>query len=233
MAITFTFDGVARTIQISADAADYVNNAITFSAKDIYGAWKNWCKYGDGLQYLPVFDTLGGDPITDTTLVGDYYFLRTDIGWRVLPPAINNVVLVLQGNLYPRVPGDMLFEPSTTYSTTLIMQTSSLTQTVVAGGGVQDANIVSVNGVNTATINDFKNNLTVNDIVAGIFSSAEFTQMQTDISELKDYQAGNWEIDTQSNQMIFYKLDGAVLAKFNLFNELGHPSTEVFKRVKA
>jgi len=134
MAIAFVFDGANRTIQITADNTDYVNNTLTFSAQTIYSAWKDWCKDGDGLQYPLAFDTLGGDPITDTTLVGDYYFIRTDLSWRILPPAKDNAVLVLQGNLYPRVPGDAVMEPLPSYTTTLIMQTSSLTQTVITGG---------------------------------------------------------------------------------------------------
>jgi len=161
MAISFVFDGVARTIQIAADDTDYVNNSLTFTAQQVYSAWKEWCKNGDGLQYLPAFDTLGGDPITATTLVGDYYFMRTDNGWKGLPPAKDNVIIFLQGNLYPRVPGDTVMDPLPSYTTTLIMQTSSLTQTVVISGttqavDVQDANIVSVNGVAVANVEDFK-----------------------------------------------------------------------------
>jgi len=134
MAISFVFDGAAKTIQITALATDYVNNSLTFSAQNIYSAWKDWCINGDGLQYPPAFDTLGGDPIDAVTSVGDYYFMRTDLGWRGLPPAQDNTILVLQGNLYPRVPGDLVMEPLPAFTTTLIMQTSSLTQTVITGG---------------------------------------------------------------------------------------------------
>ena len=151
--ITFVFNGGARTIQVNADDDDYVNNSLTFSAQDIYSAWKNWCRDGDGLQYPPAFDTLGGDPISSTTTVGDYYFLRTDKGWKGLPPAKNNTVLYIQGNLYPRVPGDTVMQSLDDYTTTLVMVTSSLTQTVRVGSGLSGEEHDKLMEVPTATEN--------------------------------------------------------------------------------
>ena len=132
--IDFVFDGANRTIQVTADDADYVNNTLTFSAQDVYSAWKRWCVNDDGLQYPNAFDTIGGDPIDAVTEVGDYYFMRTDFGWRGIPPAKDNIIIMLNGNLYPRVVGDLVMEPLPEYTTTLIMKTSSLTQTVATGG---------------------------------------------------------------------------------------------------
>ena len=160
MAISYEFNGTNKTISVIALDTDYINNVLTISAKDVYSAWKQWCKNDVGLQYLQAFDTLGGDPIDNYTSVGDYYFLRTDNGWSIVPPNKDNTVLVVQGNLYPRIPGDHILTPIPNITTTFILQTSSLTQTITTGSGVVDANIIAVNSSPVSNIDEFKSDTT-------------------------------------------------------------------------
>ena len=125
---TYVFDGVNKTITLDADESDYVNNTITTEVIDIYRAWKEWCVSGDGLKYPPAFRAIGNDPIGGGVYVGSYFFMQE--GWRGVPPSRDNVVLILKGNLYTEVQGAMVLDPLPEYTTTLIMQNSSLTQTV-------------------------------------------------------------------------------------------------------
>jgi len=49
------------------------------------------------------------------------------------------------------------------------------------------------------------------------------------VTDIKNLEFGNWEI--KNNQMFFYDLEGAELAKFDLFDKFGKPSEiNVFKR---
>lgn len=124
MAITFTFDGSNKRITINANPSDYVNNTLTFSAIDVYSAWKEWCVNDVGLQYPPAFRAIGNDPIGDGVYVGSYFFMQD--GWMGIPPQVDNTVLVLTGNLYPETAGVMVIDPLPEYTTTLIMQNSAL-----------------------------------------------------------------------------------------------------------
>jgi hypothetical protein len=122
----FSFDGANKRITLIEEAGDLVNGTITFSAMDVYSAWKDWCVNGDGLQYPFAFRAIGNDPIGGGVYVGSYFFIQE--GWTVVPPSRDNAVLILKGNLYTEVQGAILLDPLPEYTTTLIMQNSSLTQ---------------------------------------------------------------------------------------------------------
>ena len=126
--ISFNFEGENRRIYINANEEDYVNGVLTFKAIDIYSAWKNWCVYGDGLKYPRAFRAIGNDQIGSGVHVGSYFFMQD--GWKGIPPKKDNVVMVLVGNLYPETVGTQVLDPLPEYTTTLIMQNSSLTQVV-------------------------------------------------------------------------------------------------------
>ena len=53
------------------------------------------------------------------------------------------------------------------------------------------------------------------------------------VDRLLDIEEGNWKIDKNTNQMIFYDRDGVEMLRFNLYDENGFPSSSnVFERVK-
>jgi hypothetical protein len=139
MAISYQFDGATRTIAIQADPADYINNTLTVRAQDIYSRWKDWCQTESGLQYRPAFDALGMFPISGSVNTGSYYLLRTDHNWHIHPPAVDGVVLIIEGNLYPYVVGDRLIQQQPGITTTTLLQTSSLTEVVVTSDGLNSA----------------------------------------------------------------------------------------------
>ncbi len=126
MAITYSFDGTNKRITLGVEAGDVVDGVVTIQAIDIYSAWKEWCVNGEGTKYSPAFRAIGNDPIGGGVYVGSYFFMQE--GWMGIPPSIDNLVIILTGNLYTEVEGAMVIDPLPTVNTTLIMQNSSLSQ---------------------------------------------------------------------------------------------------------
>lgn len=150
--MTFDFDGDNKRITLVPEAGDIVNNTMIFEAIDIYSAWKEWCINDDGLKYTPAFRAIGNDPIGGGVYVGSYFFMQD--GWMGVPPSVDNLVIILKGNLYPETAGNMVIDPLPTVNTTLIMQNSSLSQIsrVETGSGLTPEQEARLN--DTATKQD-------------------------------------------------------------------------------
>jgi hypothetical protein len=124
-----TFDGPNKLI--------IVNSGVTeLSVQiDLYSDWKEWWGLGDNSKYFAAFRTIGGDPLSPSVSVGDYYFLQnqvTDGGWRIRPYEGDHV-LTITGNLVPEDATKALFTSTLgDWNVLITLQTSSLTQT--AGG---------------------------------------------------------------------------------------------------
>ncbi len=138
----FTFDGDTKEIslnllEIPSTLDSNGDNVYTYSAQRLYSEWKDWLITDDNSKYPIAFDTIGGEPISGTINVGDYYFMRTDNGWIGVAPSTENNTVIVEGNLFPRVPEQNIMKviPDTGFSTTFIQQTSSLTQTSVITSG--------------------------------------------------------------------------------------------------
>ena len=123
----FTFDRANKIIQ--------VNSTNSFSAEEVYSAWKSWT-VDDSLDsanenpagYDPAFGaSVGGQPIGASTQVGSYFFLQN--GWKIKPYDIDHT-LVVSGNLFCLPANFGLFEPVSGRSIVIGMKTSSLTQQV-------------------------------------------------------------------------------------------------------
>ena len=103
---------------------------------DVYSAWKQWVLVrSDNAKFVPAISTLGGDPITSTTFVGDTYFLEN--GWRIQPwipgaEGSNGYILDIVGNIYTREPGQNPVNPVSDVSVTLTR--SNITETAIVGG---------------------------------------------------------------------------------------------------
>ena len=141
------FDGANRRINLlTVGSYD--------SEIDLYSNWKEWVAIGDNARYYPAFDTTGGDSIGSGNSISPYYFLRTDLGWKIASPEADGDV-ILVGNLYPRVAGQSLFAPPTGNYTVLITQSLS-SQSVTTGGGLTVEQLTAAldAGVNISKIND-------------------------------------------------------------------------------
>jgi hypothetical protein len=112
-----SFDGVNKIIELPSTGS--------FDAEiDLYSDWKEWVLLSDNAKFLPAFDTTGGDDIGLGQEISPYFFLRTDLGWKIKAPEQDGDVVV-QGNLFPRVSGQSLFLPPTGNFTVLITQSLS------------------------------------------------------------------------------------------------------------
>ena len=122
---TVTIDGAAKLIALDSVGA--------YDAADIYAAWKEWAIAG-GLRYAPAFDTTGGDGIGGGERIAPYYFLRNDLGWRIVPPGQSGEVVV-NGNLFPRDASAPVYNPAPGGVSVLIRQQVSSRATVLEVGG--------------------------------------------------------------------------------------------------
>ncbi len=75
------FDGPNKTITLDPPTAGILLVSVQ---PDLYSAWKNWMRMGDNGKFLPAFRAAGGDDLTPGVQAGAYFFLRNDLGWRII-----------------------------------------------------------------------------------------------------------------------------------------------------
>ena len=118
---------------IEFDVVAPVSSRVTLAAQpDLYSDVKEDWQNIPALQNFEFpFTTIGGNELTEVLEAGDYYFLRTDLGWR-LRPYEGDHTFTLTGNVYAIDPNDDLFVATSTAATVaIILERSQLTQTVV------------------------------------------------------------------------------------------------------
>lgn len=120
-----TFDGVNKLILVN-------EGEISIDIQtDVYSGWKEWSLQRENTKYLRAISTLGGDPITAETFVGDTYFLEN--GWRIQPwNSYNGYILDVIGNIYTREPGQNPVNPTSNVS--VLLTRSNITETSIVGG---------------------------------------------------------------------------------------------------
>ncbi len=209
-----TFDGINKLI--------IVNDTITgLNVKnDLYSEWKTWILIDDNAKYLPAFNVIGGDPITETVSVDGTYFIIN--GWKIRPYEGNHV-LTITGNLYVDGGGSPLVPTIGNYNVLVNMLTSNIVNlvTVATGSGVttQDKtdiitgvknellpSIVSIpTDVSTGlsdrfdSIDDGISNLTVSlsqDDIDSITDSI-YTQITPDLNIIKGLMQHNFRFKNQ------------------------------------
>ena len=67
------------------------------------------------------------------------------------------------------------------------------------------------------------------------YATEEYDGTEEKVDFIKDIEGGRWTIDTENNQMIFYKSDNVTeIARFNLRDSSGNPNSEsVFSRLRS
>lgn len=161
-----TFDGPNKLILINE------GETTIDIQKDVYSAWKDWSRQINNLQFLEAISTLGGDPITSETFVGDTYFLEN--GWRIQPwNSYNGYILDVIGNIYTREPGQNPVNPTPNVSVTLTR--SNITETAIVGGAATENRLLEIwrilglDAANPQLIKD--TSITVGDITLSITNS--------------------------------------------------------------
>lgn len=77
MAIVFDGDNLLITLD------DPVGGVLNQTWEEVYDEFKQWFLQGENSAYPFAFTVSGGEDITTTSIAGQYYFLRNDLGWRV------------------------------------------------------------------------------------------------------------------------------------------------------
>jgi hypothetical protein len=90
------FDGVNLIITLDAPT----NSVLNQTAEQVYDDAKQWHLNANNRKYPFPFTTSGGEDITDQNVAGQYYFLRNDLGWRILTTDADQDVF-WDGNLIP------------------------------------------------------------------------------------------------------------------------------------
>lgn len=121
-----TFDGAGLIIQLPSIGTFDVE-------RDLYSAWKRWHTLTDNAKFPPAFDTTGGDDVGSGQQIAPYFFLRNDLGWRIRAPQENGEI-ILQGNLFPRDPGQVTFVDAAGFDAFIRQEVS--TRAVVVETGV-------------------------------------------------------------------------------------------------
>lgn len=140
-----TFDG--DNLLITLDSAVYTVDV----EQDIYSEWKKWMLLGVNDKYEHAFDTTGGDPISATSEVAPYFFLKNDSGWRIKGPEEDGTFRLV-GNLFARDPDVDIFIPTTgNFTQTIILEVTSkgTVEIVSTGSGLsaaQDQKLTEVHG---------------------------------------------------------------------------------------
>lgn len=113
-----------------------VDGRISVDVKnDIYFAAKQYWKDDDlANKFIFPIEPSGGREVGNGRFQGFYYFLRTDLGWRIRPFEANHEV-IFDGNLYPSVATDNMIAPTQgDYTVAVFFERSVLSQLVVSGG---------------------------------------------------------------------------------------------------
>ncbi len=161
-----TFDGPNKLILVN-------EGELTIDVqRDVYSNWKEWSARRDNIKYLQALSVLGGDPITDSTFIGDTYFLEN--GWRIQPyNSQSGYILDVVGNIYTREPGQNPVNPTPNVSVTLTRSNiteSSITNLEQTENRLLEIwKILGLDAANPQVIRD--TSITVGDITLSITNS--------------------------------------------------------------
>lgn len=122
MAEKVVFDGPNKLIYVTS-------GSVTLDVKsEVYSAWKRWIRSGSNAQYLEALRTVGGDPIDETTILGDTYFLTN--GWRIRGYD-GTYTLNVAGNLYTEEGSGSYLSITGSGTVTYLSTVSNLIQTSI------------------------------------------------------------------------------------------------------
>ena len=133
--VTVTFDGIARRIILGPEAGNTTINVL-----ELYSAWKLWVGLGNA-GYPPAFgESVGGNDLGGGQLLGQYVFVRNDIGWRIRPDERTHKIL-LSGNIFGFSAAEDVFV-STLGAYTVRIEVRTSAQAIVLDGGAGDPGVV-------------------------------------------------------------------------------------------
>lgn len=126
-----TFNGPAKTVTVG-----YEGPVTEVDATELYSEWKVWLSLGNA-QYEQAFsESVGGNDLGGGVALSAYYFLRNDLGWRIVPENGYDFTLSVTGDLYPQDANlALITPPAGDYTVMIVLQRSAATYSVAGGGG--------------------------------------------------------------------------------------------------
>jgi len=122
------FDGVNKIAVLSTGTT-------LLSVLDIWSRWADWLVLSDNSKYLPMFTTIGGDTIDQSsgTSIPIYAFLLN--GWRIRPQENNHTLSVVSGVLLVNGGGDPFINTLGSFNIRINYSQPVQAITVSTGGG--------------------------------------------------------------------------------------------------
>lgn len=170
--MSVTFDGTQKLIICNP-------GTVSLTAQGLYSDWKEWVQSGQGINYLPAFEAIGGQPLPGGLFAGQTYFLVNN--WKIKPQSANHRLAII-GNLYTSdgspatvsVPG---------YTIEISLNTSSQAQGIVTSGSSltagdvwshADRSLTSTANITTAIL----------AAIAALPNSATIAELKTLVDEM-------------------------------------------------
>ena len=129
----FVFDGANRKIYI--DPMAVTGSVITFTPQQLWSEWVQWVSESDNSKYPLAFESVML-PLDSTTMLGQYLFIRNDLGWVGVPPEADHVSIIINGSFYAKDPSLPIMENIPNQETDIVINRSTLTSTVNTGTSV-------------------------------------------------------------------------------------------------
>ena len=123
----FIFDGPNLKIYIEPSAV--AGDVVMFTPQQLWSSWIDWIAEGDNSKYPLAFESVM-IPLDGSTLLGQYLFLRNDLGWRGVPPTADHVSIVINGSFYAKDSMLPIMENVPNQETDLVINRSTLTTTM-------------------------------------------------------------------------------------------------------
>lgn len=205
----FTFDGINKKIYAQKSAV--VNGVFAFTVAELWREWCDWAAQDDNLKYQPALDSLMV-PLTDTELIGPYVFLRNDLGWRGVPPAVNPCTIMVHGSFFGKDPNATVMENLEAQATDMIVNRSVLTNTVVTSGVAgPTAESIAAATVSALTSRIVENNMTNDDLMrlmasillGKVTGAGTGTERFRDIADTKDRVVATVDEEGNRNSIVY------------------------------
>jgi len=126
--MAITFDGYNKIATLSSGTT-------VLSVLDIWSRWADWIILSDNSKYLPMFTTIGGDTIDQSsgTTIPIYAFLLN--GWRIRPQESNHNLNIVSGILLVDGGGDPFINTIGSFNIRINYSQPVQAITVSTGGG--------------------------------------------------------------------------------------------------
>ena len=135
----FIFDGPNLKIYIEPSAV--AGDVVVFTPQQLWSSWIDWIAEGDNSKYPLAFESVM-IPLDGSTLLGQYLFIRNDLGWVGVPPIADKVTIVINGSFYAKDDRLPVMENIPGQETDLVINRSTLTTTMAVNSTGSDLSAV-------------------------------------------------------------------------------------------